>query len=124
MKRKMMTKIYKAKIKMPNWIDTTLKLHHYIWNSMSDCNNIIVYNLFIDEILSDEEIDDVIKHFDINIRKVLEIGYDLEIAVYYEVFTKYCIKLLIDYEHYEAAHNLKRMIDEYFNIKHQDLNNE
>jgi hypothetical protein len=124
MKRKMMTQIYKAKNRMPNWIDTTLKLHYKIWNVMGDCNNIIVYNLLIDEVLLDDEIDAVIQLFDANIRKVLETGYDLEIAVYYEVFTKFCMDLVLEWEHYEAAHNLNRMIKEYFNTKHQGFNNE
>lgn len=124
MNRKMMKEIHKAKIKMPNWIDTTLKLHYKIWNVMTDCNNIIIYNLLIDDILTDDEINGVIDIFELNIINVLSLGYDLEIAVYYELFTKYLMVELVEFEQYEAAHNLKKMIDRYFTTKYEDFNND
>ena len=124
MKRKTLSKIYKVKNQIPNWIDTTLKLHYKIWNTMLDCNNIIVHNLIIDVILDIEEIDYIIDIFDETINKVLNLGYDLEIAVYYEVFLMWLEEQLLNIEAYEALSNLKQIKDRYFNIKYDGFQNE
>ena len=124
MKRKTLSKIYKVKNQIPNWIDTTLKLHYKIWHNMLDCNNIIVHNLIIDDILLIEEIDCIIDIFDETINKVLNLGYDLEIAVYYEVFLMWLEEQLLNIEAYEALSNLKQIKDRYFNIKYDGFQNE
>ena len=124
MNRKMMKEIHKAKNMMPSWIDTTLKLHYKIWNVMNDCNNIIIFNLLIDDILTKEEINGVIDLFELSISNVLGLGYELEIAVYYNLFTKFLMEELVAWEQYEAAYNLKEMIDNYFTTKYEDFNNE
>jgi hypothetical protein len=124
MKRKLLSKIYKLKNQLPNWIDTKLRLHYDLWNIISECNNVIVYNLLIDEILSDDELEGVIEFFDIEIRKGLNLGYDLEIAVYYEILLTRFMNELLDFESYEAAYNLKYIMENYFEKKYQDPLNE
>lgn len=121
MNRKMMSTLYKIKNKIPFWIDTKVKLHHQIWNKISDCNNILFYNLIVREILPYEVIDDVIVTLDDEINKILNIGYDVEIYVYYHSINEYIINLLLQWEEYEAAHNLQRVLEIYFNIKYDNL---
>jgi hypothetical protein len=124
MKKRLLNRIYKSKNTLPNWIDTKLKLHYNIWHIISECNNIIVYNLIIKDILDDDELDFVTELFDTEIKKALSLGYELEIAVYYEVLLTNFMDDLLDFEYYEAANNLKYIIENYFETKYQDKFNE
>jgi len=124
MKKRLLNRIYKLKNTLPDWIDTKLKLHYDIWHIIAECNNIIVYNLIIDDILNNDELNGIIELFDDELSKALGLNYDLEIAVYYEILLTHFMDELLNFEYYEAANNLKYIIEEFFETKYGDKSNE
>jgi hypothetical protein len=87
-----------------------------IWNEMSVANNILS-KLLVDAIISDVKMTKYIDLFDKVINNVLDVCDDdetLEIAVYFTAVLDFMLSETLKNELFEAAHNIKKFKDEYF----------
>ena len=117
-------KISKEMSNIPNWINTTKTLHHQLWNNMLDCNDILMV-LIWDKILKEKSIINIAQKFDEKIVETLSIDnkLHLEIAIYYTSVIDMIEELCVEEEEFEAAANITKFRDIYFqNMTYYQIN--
>ena len=117
-KKNILTNYCNYTMKIPNWVQTTNRVHKKIWDEMGNINDGLK-NLFIDAILTDYKLNRI--HMNINhhievIEEILiEFNEDLgeEIELYYVDLFEYLIEEAVYDEKFEIASNLKKYKDVY-----------
>lgn len=104
---------------IPPFIDTTSSLHHLVWhNGILNINSELL-KLITSRILSEKIVFRIYTYisdmFD-NISELISNEMHLRIIAYYSKMFIYLENICIREENYEAAANIKRFCDIYYNI--------
>lgn len=112
---KLRTEFQREMYRLPDWIDSTSSIHHNLWHSMLDCNDILLI-LVVNRILKDKSIEKIAIKFDEYMVELLKIDpqHHLEIAIYFTAMLDYLEARCVEEEEYEAASNLTRFKTTYF----------
>jgi len=102
---------------LPDFIDTTSEIHLLLWDSMCDCNNIVM-NLILDKVLKESSIIVLTYKFDDYFQDCLNIvdNMEVELSVYYSVIFGIMMARTLEEELYESTSNLKRFTSLYYKM--------
>lgn len=100
---------------IPDWILGTSTIHHSLWMSMMDCNDILLI-LVVDRILKVSSIEKISRKFDEYVIETLNISPidSLKVAIYFTAMVDYLLERCIEEEEYEAATNIRNFKETYF----------
>ena len=94
---------------IPQWIDTREQSHKIIWKYLRNATEILTTTVLSVDIIGEEEFEKFVVFFELELQKIIQIGYDLEIAVHFEMFNEFLLNLMLENEYYEQAENIKRI---------------
>lgn len=102
---------------IPFWIDVKDSNHKLLWKHLRNATEILVNIILNDYIISEEDFENFVIFFELELNEIIGFGFDLEIAVHFEMFNEFLLKLLVEEEYFEQAESLKRIMEWYFKIK-------
>lgn len=100
-------------MRMPFWIDTKDFGSYSLWKKMYKCNRILK-KLFVDKILTTDELFEVYFEFDIYFTRLGENRNDIEIAVYYATLLNEILEIVVYEEEYYVAANIQNIVVNHF----------
>lgn len=109
---------------IPHWVDTKEKFHKIVWKHLRNCTEILVTSILDSKIIEEEDFERFIVFFELELDKIIGFGFDLEVAVHFEMFNDFLLDLMLHNEYYEQAENIKRIMEWYFLIKFDNYYNE